>query len=135
MACFVVSAAAAATVAVAKHIVAKKEDKNVTIVDENSKFGSDTKWSTKLNYLELGLWGGSFLLAGEHLIHGEVSLLPPFLTATKTAEGTAEMLHEMGTVGVIMLASIVVAWAIGVFLFDFISYKKRTSKKVINIKE
>lgn len=135
MACFVVSAAAAATVAVAKHIVAKKEDKNVTIVDENSKFGSDTKWSTKLNYLELGLWGGSFLLAGEHLIHGEVSLLPPFLTATKTAEGTTEMLHEMGTVGVIMLASIVVAWAIGVFLFDFISYKKRTSKKVINIKE
>ncbi len=135
MACFVVSAAAAATVAAAKHIVAKKENKNVTVVDENSKFGSDSKWSTKLNYLELGLWGGSFLLAGEHLIHGEVSFLPPFLTATKTAEGTAEMLHEMGTVGVIMLASIVLAWAIGVFLFDFISYKKRTSKKVIKVKE
>ncbi len=135
MACFAVSAAAAATVAVAKHIVAKKEKKNVTTPDENSKFGSDTKWSTKLNYLELGLWGGSFLLAGEHIIHGEVTLYPPFLTATTTPEGTSEMLHEMGTVGVIMLLSIVLAWAIGIFLFDFIAYKKRTSKKIKEIKE
>ncbi len=135
MACFAVSAAAAATVAVVKRIVAKKENKNVTVIDENSKFGSDSKWSTKLNYLELGLIGGSFLLAGEHLIHGEVSLLPPFLTATKTLEGTEAMLHEMGTVGVIMLLSIILAWMIGIFLFDLISYKKRTSKKVIKIKE
>lgn len=135
MACFVVSTAMAATVTVAKHIVAKKENKEVTKLDENAKFGSDSKWSTKLTFLELALYGGSFLLAGEHVIHGEIVPFPPFLTAASTIEGTSEMLFEMSTVGVAMLLSIIIAWAIGIFLFDFVSYKKRTSKKAIKVKE
>ena len=89
------------------------------------KFGSETKWSKKLAYLELVLWSGSFILAGEHLLHGEVSPYPPFLTAAgEGPEAVREMLIEMGTVGVTMLVALVAAWAVGVFLVDFFNYKK-----------
>ena len=39
------------------------------------------------------LFGGSFLLAAEHVYHGEVVFYPPFLTAMENSEATAEMLH------------------------------------------
>ena len=127
MACFVVSVVAALGVGVAKHIVKHNEKKHEfqpTEVKEY-KFGSEVKWSTKLSYLELVLWSGSFILAGEHLLHGEVSPYPPFLTAAgEGPEAVKEMLTEMGTVGVTMLVALVVAWAIGVFLVDFFKYKK-----------
>lgn len=130
MACFLVSAAAALGVSAAKHIVKHNENKHQNLKVEPVKFGSDTKWSDKLKYLELTLYSGSFMLAGEHVIHGEVTPFPPFLTAASSAEGTAEMLQEMGTVGVAMLATLVLAWAIGVFALDFIKFKKRNKKTV-----
>ena len=132
MACFTVSAVAAIGVGVARHIVKHHENKLelANRVPEVDKFGSDTKWSTKLAYLETALFAGSFLLAGEHIIHGEVVPFPPFLTATETAEGTMEMLQEMGTVGVAMLGIIVAFWAIGVFVVDLVKYRKRKALKV-----
>ena len=39
------------------------------------------------------------------------------------------MLQEMGTVGVTMLALVVGFWAIGVFVYDFIKYRKRKALK------
>ena len=65
MACFIVSAVGATAVGIAKHIVKHHEKKNALVVNEEPKeykFGSEVKWSKKLSYLELTLWGGSFLL-------------------------------------------------------------------------
>ena len=128
MACFVVSAVAALGVGAAKYIVKHHEKKNeLKVVNEPKeyKFGSEVKWSKKLAYLELTLWSGSFLLAGEHILHGEVTPFPPFLTAAgEGPEAVGEMLTEMGTVGVSMLAVLVLAWAVGVFVVDFLKFKK-----------
>jgi len=132
MACFVVSAVAAIGVGVAKHIVKHNEKKNElqAVEPKEYKFGSEVKWSTKLSYLELVLWSGSFILAGEHLLHGEVSPYPPFLTAAgEGPEAVKEMLTEMGTVGVTMLVALLVAWGIGVLLVDYFKYKKHKENK------
>ncbi len=126
MACFVVSAAAAVGVTAAKYVVRHFEKKAELkpVEHKEIKFGSEIKWSKKLAYLELTLFAGSFVLAGEHAIHGEVVPFPPFLTAMSNPGDTAEMLHEMGTVGVTMFALLVVAWGIGVFVADLIKYRK-----------
>ena len=131
MACFTVSAVAAIGVGVARHIVRHNEKKLELAgkAKEVEKFGSDTKWSTKLAYLETALFAGSVLLAGEHVLHGEVTPYPPFLTAAgEGPEAVSEMLHEMGTVGVAMLGIIVAAWAIGVLVYDYIKYRSRKKK-------
>ena len=129
MACFTVTAAAAIGVGVARHIVKHHEKKaDPTRVDPIKL--DDWSTSKKLGILELALFGGSFILAGEHLIHGEVSFKFPWLTAVSEGpEAVKEMLTEMGTVGVAMLLSIVGAWAIGLVIRHFI-LKRRASKLV-----
>lgn len=66
--------------------------------------------SRKLKWLNGMLWGGSALLAFEHVWHGEVTPWFPFLTAMADKADTAEMLHEMATVGVSMAALVTAAW-------------------------
>ena len=132
MACFVVSAVAAIGVGAAKYVVKHHEKKNELTVKEPKeyKFGSEVKWSKKLAYLELMLWSGSFVLAGEHVLHGEVSPYPPFLTAAgEGPEAVSEMLTEMGTVGVVMLAALLATWAVGVLVVDFLKYRKHKMAK------
>ena len=129
MACFTVSAVAAIGVAIARHIVKHHEKKvDPTRVDPIKL--DDWSTSKKLGILELALFGGSFILAGEHLIHGEVSFKFPWLTAVSEGpEAVKEMLTEMGTVGVAMLLSIVGAWAVGLVIRHFI-LKRKASKLV-----
>ena len=137
MACFTVSAVAAIGVGVARHIVKHNEKKLELSGKERTveKFGSDSKWSTKLAYLETALFAGSVLLAGEHVLHGEVTPYPPFLTAAgEGAEAVTEMLQEMATVGVAMLGIIVAVWAIGVFVYDLVKYRARKRKLAIGAK-
>ena len=132
MACFVVSAVAAIGVGAAKYVVKHKESKKELENKElkEYKFGSEVKWSKKLSYLELALFSGSFVLAGEHLIHGEVSPYPPFLTAAgEGPEAVSEMLQEMSTVGVTMLLSVVFVWTIGILLVDLLKYRKHINKE------
>ena len=127
MACFVVSATDGVGVSVARHIV-KHHEKKLELEGKTQlpeKFGSDIKWSQKLAYLELTLFSGSFLLAIEHILHGEVVPFPPFLTAASNPADAAEMLTEMGTVGVAMLAILLVAWGVGVLIADYFKFKKR----------
>jgi len=57
------------------------------------------------------MFGGSFLLAIEHVYHGEIIFTPPFLTAVKEGpEATSDMLHEMATRGVAMAVLLGVVW-------------------------
>ena len=118
MACFVVTTAAAIGVGVARHIVKHKEKKNPEFASKDRLVTSK-----ELGALELTMFGGSFLLAGEHVLHDEVIFTFPFLTAVRDGD-TLEMLQEMGTIGVGMLAILVAAWFGGVLLVRYLKKKK-----------
>ena len=118
MACFTVPAAEAIITTVAQKIIKSKE-KHQT-VDE-----SKTPFSTKIGWLNKMLWGGSALLAFEHVWHGEVVPFFPFLTAVENGEA-GEMLHEMATAGVSMAVLVTVVWGIMVGVTTLI--EKRSYK-------
>ena len=117
MACFLVPATEAVITTVITIATKKKEskesDKTVSIsmpdgtVEERKKI----KFSTKLGWLNAMLWGGSALLAFEHLWHGEISPFFPFLTAVKTGE-VVDMLKEMGSAGVTMAVLVTAVWGV-----------------------
>ncbi len=71
----------------------------------------------RLDWLQKMLFGGSFLLAIEHVWHGEITWRFPFLTAVRDGN-TADMLHEIATVGVAMAVLISVAWAVMVVVAE-----------------
>ena len=108
MACFLVSAAEAAVVtAVEKHEEKVEKER----VESGAEIEVDKiPLSRKLKWLSHMLWGGVILLAFEHVWHGEVVAWPPFLTAMSDPGATAEMLHEMATVGVCMALLITAVW-------------------------
>jgi hypothetical protein len=127
MACFTVTAATAIGVAVARHIVKHNEKKENIVVDPIDPM----KTSKKLGILELGLFGGSFILAGEHVLHGEVTFTFPFLTAIKEgSDAVKTMLFEMGTVGVAMTVAIVATWGIALLIRRLV-LKKRKEKVLV----
>ena len=99
MACFLVPTAEAVVTTVLNKTLADK------VKDENK-----ISFINRLGRLNGMLWGGSGLLAFEHLWHGEISPFFPFLTAASDPESTAEMLHEMATVGVSMAALVTAVW-------------------------
>ena len=80
-------------------------------------------------YLELTLGAGSIVLAGEHIFHGEVTPFPPFITAMADPADTAVMWQEIGTIGVGMFAILLVAWAAGVVIVDYMKYRARKGTK------
>lgn len=106
MACFVVPATEAIVTTVIQKVVAKKEK-------SEDKDGSRMKigFADKLKWLNGMLWGGSGLLAFEHVWHGEVTPFFPFLTAANDPADTAEMLHEMATSGSAMAILVTAVWA------------------------
>lgn len=127
MACFTVTTVAAIGVGVARHVVKHNEKKaDPTRVDPIKL--DNVPFSKKLGILELGLWGGSFILAGEHVFHGEVTYKFPWLTAVAEGE-TIGMLQEMATVGVGMLAIIVASWGIGLLVRRLLL--KRKAKQLL----
>lgn len=110
MACFLVPATEAAVTTIAEHVVKGKEErinKEEVTLSESSK----TPFSHKLEWLNHMLWGGSALLAFEHIWHGEVTPWFPFLTAAGNPEDAMAMLHEMATTGVAMAVLVTAVWA------------------------
>ena len=98
MACFLVPVAEAIVTTIVEKALKSTEKK--AVVKLNSADGtalevSKTPFSAKLGWLNKLLWGGSALLAFEHVWHGEIVPFFPFLTAVKSGE-TGEMLAEMG---------------------------------------
>ena len=67
-------------------------------------------FSHKLKWLNNMLWGGSALLAFEHVWHGEIVPWFPFLTAAENPIARSEMLQEMSTVGVAMAILVSAVW-------------------------
>ncbi len=110
MACFIVPATEAIVTTIAQKVLASKE-KNMEIHHEGgSATVEKSRFSRKLGWLNNMLWGGSALLALEHVWHGEVVPWFPFLTAANDASSRSEMFHEMATVGVAMALLVTAAW-------------------------
>lgn len=107
MACFLVSAAEAVVVTAVEKAEAKHEAKSSP---KHSESNEKIPFSRKLKWLTWLLWGGAFLLAFEHVWHGEIVPWFPFLTAMSDAADRAEMFHEMATIGVTMAVLVTVAW-------------------------
>ena len=115
MACFLVCTAEALVATVVTKVTEKKEKAQVTVLAQSDHAAVETKetgipFSRKLKWLCYMLWGGSVLLAFEHIWHGEVVPWFPFLTAAADPSDAAEMLHEMATVGVCMAALVTMVW-------------------------
>lgn len=112
MACFLVPAGEAIVTTVMEKVVKSKEKnehQNISAQTEAACETVKTSFSTKLSWLNKMLWGGSALLAFEHVWHGEVIFSFPFLTAVQNGE-TAEMLAEMGSAGVMMAVLVTAVW-------------------------
>ena len=130
MACFLVPAAEAiVTTIITKAIKSKEKDEKVKVSFSNGTIEEATKikFSTKLGWLNKLLWGGSALLAFEHIWHGEVVPFFPFLTAVKNGE-TADMLAEMGSAGVTMAVLVTAVWGCMLIVSNII--EKRALREV-----
>ena len=126
MACFLVPGTEAIVTTIVTAVVKKKENNELKKVSADGVSAADkigTKFSTKLGWLNKMLWGGSALLAFEHIWHGEVIPVFPFLTAVKDGE-TLGMLKEMGTAGVTMAVLVTAAWAGMVIVSNVIEKRK-----------
>ena len=122
MACFLVPAAEAVVTTIITKVVKSKEKEEKVKVSFSSGIIEDTtkiKFSTKLGWLNKLLWGGSALLAFEHIWHGEVVPFFPFLTAIENGE-TADMLKEMASTGVIMAILVTSVWVCMLFVSNII---------------
>ena len=97
MACFTVPLATALAAEAVKAALPEKASKN--------------PFAAKLGWLGKMMFGGSFLLAIEHVYHGEIVFSWPFLTAVKEGDA-AGMLHEMATRGVAMAVLLVAVWVV-----------------------
>ncbi|MCR4688150.1 MAG: hypothetical protein K5745_01215 [Saccharofermentans sp.] len=111
MACFLVPT----TEAIVTTIIKKSTDKKET----NNPFINHIGWLNNM------LWGGSALLAFEHIWHGEVTPWFPFLTNAADPESASVMLKEMATNGVGMALLVTLAWAFMVIISTQLAKKKQ----------
>jgi hypothetical protein len=123
MACFLVPAGEAVVTTVVQKVIEKQGKKG----GEEKSAEAKIKWGKRLGWLNKMLWGGSLLLALEHIWHGEIIATPPFLTAMQNSADTAAMLHEMATVGVAMAVAITFVWGIMVLVSEA---KSRAASRV-----
>ena len=117
MACVLVPAAEAVLTTIAEKALSAKEGHRP---EAGLSFSRKLKW---LNHL---LWGGSALLAFEHVWHGEITPWFPFLTAASNPTDAAEMLHEMATAGVGMAALCTAVWGIMLVVSARLEKRKET---------
>ena len=118
MACFLVPAAEAVVTTIVTKVMQKKEKSaakpaepvSVQMDEETVETAERLPFSSKMKWLNRLLWGGSGLLAFEHLWHGEITPWFPFLTAAENPEDLSEMFNEMSTVGVTMAVLVTAVW-------------------------
>lgn len=136
MACFLVPVAEAIITTVITKVVKSKEvDPKAFKVDTvDGSFEAETKipFSGKLKWLTNMLWGGSVLLAFEHVWHGEVVPWFPFLTAASDPTETAVMFREMATVGVSMAVLVTAVWAVMLLVTNAMEKKAIKAQPTVN---
>ena len=111
MACFLVpTAEAIVTTVISKVVSAKEKKQDLAHVDVEKIEKKPLGFGKKIKWLNAMLWGGSALLAFEHVWHGEVTPFFPFLTAASNPADAADMLHEMATSGVAMAGLVTLVW-------------------------
>ena len=129
MACFLVPAAEAVVTTIAAKVIKTKESRGEAVFDSTEQTAPEMvekiPFSQKLGWLNRLLWGGSALLAFEHVWHGEISAVFPFLTAASNPADLAAMLGEMSTVGVSMALLVTGVW--GVMLLAARSVEKKAA--------
>ncbi|MCM1159036.1 MAG: hypothetical protein NC300_12175 [Bacteroidales bacterium] len=119
MACFLVpTGEAIITTIMTKAFQSKEKEEALKLDAREAEKVVEAKlpFSKKLSWLNKMLWGGSALLAFEHVWHGEVAPWFPFLTAMESADEAAAMLHEMSTVGVSMAVLVTAVWGLMVLI-------------------
>jgi len=130
MACFIVPVAEAVVTTIIAKAAKSKETEPAALkaAADNGSFGMESKipFSQKLKWLTNMLWGGSVLLAFEHVWHGEVVPWFPFLTAASSPADASAMLSEMATVGVSMALLVTAVW--GVMLLVTNAMEKKALK-------
>ena len=109
MACF----AAPAVEAVVTTVVKKK-------MGNNEKMRTNP-FLKRMGWLNNMLWGGSALLAFEHIWHGEIVPFFPFLTGT-------DVLREIATSGTAMAVLVTAVWAVVAMAANSIEKKALTVK-------
>jgi hypothetical protein len=114
MACFLVPTGEAIVMTVIQKVAERKEKK--TGISKAKGIG--LTWSKRLGWLNKMLWGGSLLLALEHVWHGEIIASPPFLTAMQNPQDTSTMLHEIATYGVAMAVTITAIWGVMILIAE-----------------
>ena len=130
MACFMIPMAEAmVATAVSKVLIKKEEQKSMQEIEDGfiNDTGSCRIGARQIKKLSNFLWGGSGLLAFEHLWHGEIMPYFPFLTAANNPADLTKMLHEMSTVGVTMAVVVTLFWGV----LTFIEMKDTNKKTVI----
>lgn len=120
MACFLVPTTEAIVTTVVKKVADKKED---------SEKGMFVK---RLGWLNNMLWGGSALLAFEHVWHGEVTPWFPFLTSAVSKDSRSEMFFEMSTSGVAMAVVVTGAWVLMSVAVAAMEKRQKSEAEVIN---
>ncbi len=123
MACFTVPLVEAVVVTAVKAVAFKRSTDSV--ISESRKATIENA-REKIGWLQKMLYGGSFLLAIEHIYHGEVSFVPPFLTAMKSPEEIPAMLREMATVGVGMALLTTAVWGVMAAVSSWRAKRKET---------
>jgi hypothetical protein len=114
MACFVVPAGEAVITTIVQKVISNREKKT----GGEKSAGTGLTWSRRLGWLNKMLWGGSILLAFEHLWHGEIVPWPPFLTAMENPADVGPVLHEMATFGVAMAVCVTIVWGIMILIVE-----------------
>ena len=130
MACFLVSAAEAVVVTAVEKVAKTSEKKTEAGGEAEENF--HVPFSRRLKWLSYMLWGGALLLCFEHIWHGEVQPFFPFLTAMADPADTAEMLHEMATVGVTMALLITAVWGV---MCGVVSLIEKRAKETVTVGE
>ena len=120
MACFTVPATEAIVTTIVKKAADSSAKKNSTEITNI--------FVKRMDWLNNMLWGGSALLAFEHVWHGEVTPWFPFLTNAVDPADRIEMLHEMATSGVGMAVLVTAVWFVMVYVSSKIAKKTETER-------
>lgn len=120
MACFIVPTTEAVVTTAITLCLKSKEKK-----EGKTEFDIKTPFSRKLSWLNKLLWGGSALLAFEHVWHGEVIPSFPFLSAALNPADFTGMIHEMLTSGVAMSVLATTVWAVMLFVLKIAESKEK----------